>query len=354
MRLRLTLLFVTSTLSFAGFGCGSASDSPAQTPPTPPTSSDPRPTVATPASLVLFGGYFTDHPPSESDPPSDYLGGTYSFDGSSWTRQTVAGPGSRNMASVGTVQGQPILFGGEGGDPDHNRTTLGDTWTWSGKEWTESHVPGGPEAMAGATGVTCNDRFVLFGGYDLTGTNRYDTWSFDGTRWTEFPSTGEGFQPPKTGPQNSLETVAAAVGSRCYLIDLDAKMYSWSGAAWETVDQGSVVPPARTAASAASLASTLVLFGGVTAAGQVLDDTWSWDGKSWTKANAAGPVARSSAMMASFGDKVVLFGGEQALDASGATAPKFLGDTWTWDGTRWSEIKGTGPSPRATAAMIGI
>jgi hypothetical protein len=65
-----------------------------------------------------------------------------------------------------------------------------------------------------------------------------------------------------------------------------------------------------------------------------------------TRGNASTPPSTSPSL--------VLFGGERALDPSGSAPPKFLGDTWTWDGTRWNPIQGAGPSARASAAMIGF
>ena len=82
----------------------------------------------------------------------------------------------------------------------------------------------------------------------------------------------------------------------------------------------------------------VVLFGGSTA--KVLNDTWVWDGQLWTQSENMGPPARTSHALAfdSIRERVVLFGG-----TDGAT---FLPDTWEWDGTEWTQIADTGPSAR--------
>jgi plastocyanin len=69
----------------------------------------------------------------------------------------------------------------------------------------------------------------------------------------------------------------------------------------------------------------VVLFGGLDASGNTLGDTWTYNGTTWTQQSpAASPPARSDASMIydAASGQVILFGG---LDASGNT----LGDTWT-------------------------
>ena len=91
---------------------------------------------------------------------------------------------------------------------------------------------------------------------------------------------------------------------------------------------------------------TDLLFGGVGAAGAELGDTWLWDGAKWSLAAAGGgPAPRSLAAMA-YDDarqEAVLFGG---VGDDGA-----LGDTWRWDGAQWTRVATDGPSARSSAAM---
>jgi Galactose oxidase, central domain len=89
----------------------------------------------------------------------------------------------------------------------------------------------------------------------------------------------------------------------------------------------------------------LVLFGGY--GGSYGNDTWTYDGTTWTQQfPATSPPARSDASMAfdqSTG-QLVLFGGER----SGLR----LGDTWTYDGTTWTQqFPATSPPVRDGASM---
>lgn len=93
----------------------------------------------------------------------------------------------------------------------------------------------------------------------------------------------------------------------------------------------------------------MVLFGGhENASSALLNDTWEWDGKDWTRCSPArSPSPRSGATMAfdSARGVCVLFGG-RALDST------LLGDTWEWDGTNWRQYSPmNSPSPRHRAAM---
>jgi hypothetical protein len=76
---------------------------------------------------------------------------------------------------------------------------------------------------------------------------------------------------------------------------------------------------------------TVVLFGGFTLPTHAdSNDTWTFDGTRWTQLSVSNaPPARSFAAMATLGNEVVLFGG---------AAIGFLNDTWMFDGTSWTQV----------------
>ncbi|OWA37288.1 hypothetical protein B9G55_04280 [Saccharibacillus sp. O16] len=96
----------------------------------------------------------------------------------------------------------------------------------------------------------------------------------------------------------------------------------------------------------------VLMFGGENAAGNLLNDTWLWDGtqQSWNEVMGLSPQpsARKSSVMAydPTSQQVLLFGGE----GSGSS---LLGDTWLWDGASasWKLYAGASPSPRAGAQL---
>ena len=122
---------------------------------------------------------------------------------------------------------------------------------------------------------------------------------------------------------------------------------------WRNVTRVSAVPPARSAHSIAydTHRARIVLFGGFftdSAGGRRLGDTWEWDGTRWTQAITASPGPRAFAMMAydSWRGHTVVFGGGQPGGASN--------DMWTWDGDRWARIDpaGSWPAARFNGVMV--
>src|SRR5262249_33026 len=92
--------------------------------------------------------------------------------------------------------------------------------------------------------------------------------------------------------------------------------------------------------------SQLVLFGGADIfSGQPINDTWTWDGTTWTRQNpATKPPARWGAAMAydSLHGQVGMFGGYSEGSANTTTHQTNtdaaqLNDIWTWDGTNWTQ-----------------
>ena len=70
---------------------------------------------------------------------------------------------------------------------------------------------------------------------------------------------------------------------------------------------------------------------------RVLNDTWLWDGHGWSQANpVASPPARQGAVMSydPATKQILLFGGTQPRTGAGGIA---LDDTWTYDGTTWTQ-----------------
>ena len=127
---------------------------------------------------------------------------------------------------------------------------------------------------------------VLFGGVDSTGTKYGDTWAWNGSVWTRVPVA--------RGPSPRFG----------------------AGMAYDATRR------------------EIILFGGVDASNQKLNDTWRWDGREWrAAATSASPPPRSEGHLA-FDEArgvIVLFGGE------GVAVVPTLGDTWEWDGSRWTK-----------------
>jgi hypothetical protein len=127
-----------------------------------------------------------------------------------------------------------------------------------------------------------------------------------------------------------------------------ADTWTWDGSTW-TAQNPATSPPALESASMVydNIGHRIVLFGGIGSDGNATSATWAWNGTTWAAlAPATVPPPRYAASMAS--DAVtgtgVLFGG-----ISGGSS---LGDTWSWDGNNWvPNTPATSPPARSGAAM---
>jgi len=89
-----------------------------------------------------------------------------------------------------------------------------------------------------------------------------------------------------------------------------------------------------------------VLYGGLGNGGIDLGDTWEYDGTTWTQVATTGPSPRRTATMCfdPLRNETVLFGGGTISSANA--------ETWAWNGTTWTQrTPATSPSPRFPGAM---
>jgi hypothetical protein len=226
-------------------------------------------------------------------------------------------------AATGTM----VLFGGVG----PKGSTLGGTWTWDGTTWTQQHPATSPPALNSAAMAydAATGTVVLFGGNDAR-SQVSDTWTWDGTTWTkQAPATSPpGRQSASMAYDAATRTVVLFGGDSGSDVKL-GDTWTWDGSTW-TKQAPAISPFARASASMAYYAAdgTMVLFGGASQHGDArLNATWTWDGTAWTKqALATHPLTRTEASMAydAATRTVVLFGG--VSEFAGAT----FRDTWTW------------------------
>jgi hypothetical protein len=244
------------------------------------------------AEVVLFGGI----PQTTSNPGNE----TWVFDGSTWTELSPStSPSPRNGASMvyDPAIGKLVLFSGAGGPPN-------DTWTFDGTTWSQLSPATSPPPMTGESMVydSAIGEVVLFGGLDFA--NRDDvlneTWTFDGSTWTDL-------DPLPTSPPPLLGA---------------SMVYD------PTLGQ-------------------VVLFGGSPNGGGESDETWSFDGTTWTQLSpTTSPPATTDASMVydSATGLILLFSGLSSCDCN---------DTWTYDGTTWTQLSpDRGPTARFESSMV--
>lgn len=229
-----------------------------------------------------------------------FNGDTWEWDGTGWTQLEDIGPGTRfNTAMVfDEARNVVVLFGGWMAPPPAGGSDRGDTWEWDGELWVQV-ADTGPSPRTGHAMAydSTRQRVVLFGGWQSQAFR--DTWEWDGNEWLQREDVG----PPAR-----------------YLHDM----------AFDRQRE-------RT-----------VLFGGAAARAdphilRPANDTWEWNGDTWTQASDMGPSPRSQHRLAWDEQSIVLVGGETE-----AAAPSDMAsvDTWEWDGVLWRQRSDMGPMSR--------
>lgn len=210
-----------------------------------------------------------------------------------WVQQLQGSP-CRSFGHVSVFDGSTgrvLLFGGSsfGMCPGGH----GQTYLWSGSDWNLVATTGPVDrAVAGIAFDSQRQYVVIYGGSVSTPNNLSDTWEWDGTTWVQIPVSGPG-------------------------------------------------PRANHAMAYDAARGEVVLYGDGT-------DTWVYDGTVWRQAATVGPGYRERIQLAydERRERVVLFGG-----FIGFAQPVFQNDTWEWDGSTWTRVATTGPSGRSGYAM---
>jgi hypothetical protein len=255
--------------------------------------------------------------------------GTWTWNGTNWTKQNPAtSPTGRDQAAMAydAATRTVVLFGGWNGHGE-----LGDTWTWNGTTWTEQHPAASPPAMVDTSMVydQATGTVLLFAG-EGNHVSFHGLWAWNGTTWTE--QAGSATLPARHGESMAYDaathTVVVFGGVGGIQDPLLNDTWTWNGTTW-TEQHPAANPPARWEASAAydAATGTVVLFGGYYFRG-VYGDTWTWDGTTWAQqAPAAHPAPRENAAMAydPATRSVVLFGGDNPRRVHGLQR-----STWTW------------------------
>ena len=240
------------------------------------------------------------------------LNDTWAWNGSSWTQLLADNPGggpSQPQERVGSamafdpVTKKVVLFGG---DTCADGCDTNDVWAWNGKSWTNVLAdcstgcgPNQPSQRHDALMASTGSALVLFGGgpgNPITPSNETWTSTDGGATWTR--------------DQNN--------NARCIL-------------ASPCASQPFVDSPSTSIASGPGGTVVLVQWSGFGSP----EATWVFNpaGKNWTRKAVAAPISRDGAGLAYDSKRgvTVLFAGDTCGD--GCT----VNDTWLWNGASWTQ-----------------
>jgi hypothetical protein len=234
--------------------------------------------------VVMFGG----RGDGTGESPT-WLTDVWEWDGTRWYKFTNTGmpPILHPMAGYDPVRRHVIVGGGAfltatGGFARFARTL----WEWDGAHWAARDTTAPENYFPGALSTTRNGAIIILGG--PPGVNRDGprapsrSWIFNGSTWLgreEAPAF------------NNLQAVAGAPDGTLYMYQ---SWESWltsplmhvrdTSGTWRRIES-SLNPGVRNTQALAwdARRSRLVLFGGATRDQRLLDDTWEFDGRDWTK-----------------------------------------------------------------------
>jgi hypothetical protein len=306
-------------------------------PPAPAATPVPSPTVAVQEPIACSGHDLAFAPPLQmtllvncgredpAAPPEPMR--LWGWDGSVWQLLAADGPLERALGGVAydTLRSRLIIYGGRGPTQDFT-----DMWTWDGQAWQALEPTGGILSNHFAMVYDPDrDRLVAYGGQTLQGVVQGDTWEWDGAAWQRVARTGPALRVHYALTYDSARRQVLLFGEG------PDELWAWRGGPrWEHLPAASG-PPTRGGARMAYHAATgqVVLMGGYVYGpnGYTLGDTWLWDGARWTEYTGPGPTPRSHHALAYDPDRevIVLYGGY-----AGGTSN--LDDTWEWDGAQWT------------------
>jgi len=267
-----------------------------------------------------------------------------------WIRVATDGPEPRHGTAVAydSRRRVTVLFGGEGD------ALYDDTWEWDGESWTRHETKVRPPARRfhrlaydSRRGVT-----VLFGGSGGGEPIYHDTWEWNGKVWVrrceECPPTVRAHHAMAYDEDRAVVVLFGGAG------DPDPHgmndTWEWDGDSWtrKCDEQPCKPPPARNtpAMDYDPRRGGCVLFGGHqnTEHPRAYDDTWKWNGTSWGEicvetCGVSGRVGVAGAMVFdSYRGVTTLFGGYDS-----DVGP--MDDTWELasDSPEWSEVPFRGP-----------
>ena len=205
--------------------------------------------------------------------------------------------------------------------------------------WEQSQTEQSPPAryIHGMAYDSSRRLTVMFGGDGTGRERRNDTWEYDGINWIQAQPVQS--PPGRVNIQGAMAfdshrnrvVLFAGLGVPGYLNDT----WEYDGSTWTQVNPA-ITPPARDSHSMVydSNRRVIVLFGGYNPSTNYLSDTWEYNGSNWQQVNTPQtPPGRHHHAMVYDSQRrvVVLYGGYSASDPQ-------MEDTWEYNGTTWQQI----------------
>jgi hypothetical protein len=259
---------------------------------------------------------------------------TWTWDGTDWTlHQQLKPPALREESALGydVATKQLVMFGGYIGGTCPGDTVYGltnETWTWNGSIWAQQHPATAPSARYESCDAY-DDQSGQFIGYGGAGNvnnepvNLADTWSWTGTNWVQLTpaSTPSGGACSMTYDPLRKVVVMLVMGPRSGDgTAVPNQTWTWNGTDWtraaDVPSTGGWSPIAFDAATGTDISysgqGTCTTLGPMESQCVQVDQTWAFDGTTWTQAPAANNPEPGDGFAAAYDDathQYVIIGG---------------------------------------------
>ncbi|MFT3693130.1 MAG: DUF4215 domain-containing protein [Kofleriaceae bacterium] len=258
-----------------------------------------------------------------------------------WLLHQLRIPSRYNAAiAYDSKKRRALMFGGTVGNG-----ALADTYEWTGVDWAKLAPAHTPPSLAGARMVydEAREQIVMFGGKLQNTIYTNGTWLWDGADWhaatTVGPPPRDGFALAYDKKRQKVVLFGGEFTSSESTSNLD-ETWEWDGTSWTQVTPATKPPPRYDGVMAYDDAlQAIVLVGGRTAFSTMKADTWTYDGAWHDVTNGTQPIVADAGLAWDAGaQELVLAGGVSTVTDQAVT--------WTWNGSAWTNRGNLGYSAR--------
>jgi len=281
----------------------------------------------------------------------------YEWDGTNWTKITTINANLRNYAQAVAYDSERqnvVVFGGSSlGTTDVHS----DVATYARGRWRfpSAVARPSPRSLGGFETDTGSGRVWLFGGLVETSSGFFgDLWGYRGQQWFQLTSSD--------GPGSCTTPLTAYDPDRGKLVVVcsGSSVFEWDSAEFTWKSFTLTKPPSTRQFAKMAYDKKLkktVMFGGYSANGNYLNETWTWDGTAFTQVKTKNSDAPNNrGLMAMWYDpnleKTVVYGGIGRANLNESITR--YSDMWSFDGTKWTKLSVTQTPGQRLGAQIAI
>jgi ell wall binding domain 2 (CWB2) len=231
-----------------------------------------------------------------------------------------------------------------------------NTWNWDGAQWAPRPDAAGPRVADPVSAYDPSTRQVVMVGGPVTASPvtalppGTETWTWNGNVWAQqHPATS----PAMAGACAAFDDATGQLLMFGGLFPQSSATWRWTGSNWLRLSPAATPPNGQCSMAYDLGLNTLVLmtvgatFGGARGTPQL----WTWDGTNWhqlASTGLPGDAGTPSIVYDPDAGKMVVLVDANGVDTgvNGAIWGGAEEETWTWDGSTWTMIYATTPENR--------